>query len=276
MAFIAAPVAAWAIGAGASAAAGAILGAVAVGVVSGAVIGAATAAISGGDILEGALKGAVFGGISGGVMSGLGIAMGFSSATSQLANMGLSATGTALPATGASAALTTSALTGPEAGLVPSTLASPTVGGAGYGAGLTAPQEAVAVTTPVNSTVSAVTPTPDDRGFFNKLMFDKEGALNSGVGKVIAGGVESAAKALLADDEETETQSEYLQKVQSMNVVGEFQARTANIQIPTSWQNYNRVSVAPQAQSTSAKLTAEQLAALTNKQSQGVSYAQPA
>ncbi|MCP4607755.1 MAG: hypothetical protein GY845_03420 [Planctomycetes bacterium] len=240
MAFIAAPVAAWAIGAGASATVGAIAGAVAVGVVSGAVIGAATALVSGGNILEGALKGAVFGGISGGVMSGLSMAVGFSSAGSQLASVGLSPTGAALtpgavaggvaPAT---TGLPTSAVHDSWSGAIASPAGGGTPGMVTGGGGSIATPGAEAI-----KSVGTVAPT--ERGFFDKLLFDKAGDLNPGAGKIIAGGIEGVAKGLLSDDEKPESQSEYLAKVQAMNVSGEFQGRVANIQIPDYWKRYSK------------------------------------
>lgn len=274
MAFIAAPVAAWAMGLGASAAVGAIAGAVAVGVVTGAVIGAATAVITGGNILQGALKGAIFGGISGGVMSGLGMALGFSSATSQLASIGLSPTGAALApgaAVGATTGLAAPMLTGPEAGLVPSGIAAPGAIEAGTGAIATAGANTANV---AGATTTGTSTT--GRGFFDKLMFDNAGDLNPGVGKVISEGISGTAKALLTDDDKPETQSEYLQNVQALNVSGDFQARTANIKIPDYWKRYGQTPGQKLNQSTQAQIAPQQVRALTAQQQQGGAYAQPA
>lgn len=277
MAFIAAPVAAWAIGAGASAAVGALAGAVAVGVVSGAVIGAATAALTGGNILDGALKGAVVGGITAGVFSGLGMATGFSSAGSQLTGMGLSPTGTALtPTAGVSAApgavtgmaTPTTTLTGPEAGLMQGTGSIPTSG--------VPVTPGISTTTAAQSVPTGNVPVPAKRGFFDRMLFDKEGSLSTGAGKVISGGVEGIAKGLATDTPEPESQSEYLASVQARNVAGDFQARTANIKIPAYWQRYNKANRLPLDQSTNAQLTPQQLAALNAQQQQGGAYARPA
>lgn len=274
MAFIAVPVATWAAGAAtaaggaiaaASASIGAIAGAVAVGVVSGAVIGAATAAISGGDILTGALKGAVIGGISGGVMSGLSMAAGISSGASQMASMGLSPTGAPISASAGvgSTGLAAPALTGPEAGLVPSGLETASAGiEAGTGA-IASPQ---AVQTPqVAASTNIATKAPAERGFFDKMFFDKDGSLSAGTGKIISSGIEGAAKAILTDDDKPETQSEYLQNVQNMNVSGDFESRVANIKVPDFWSKYTKAPTANLNQTQNASLT-----------SQGGSYAQPA
>lgn len=275
MAFIAAPVAAWAIGAGASAAVGALAGAIAVGVVTGAVMGAAMAVITGQNILEGALKGALIGGISGGVMSGLGMAAGFSSSTSQLASMGLSPTGAALsPAAGVGSGV------GSTIGASGEAIASPMVqGGTGAIDVATASpafMQAGGVSNVVTGAEAGLLPKTQsaERGFFDKLLFDNSGNLNAGAGKVLSSGVEGAAKALLTDDDKPESQSEYIRQVQAMNVAGDFQSRTANIKIPDSWKQYNKIQGPNLNPGTSAKLTPIQINALTAQQ-QGGAYAQP-
>ena len=269
MAFIAAPVAAWAIGLGASATVGALAGAVAVGVVSGAVMGAATALVTGGNILEGALRGAVIGGISAGVMSGLGMASNITSlsAESQLASYGLNPAGEALTATTSVAPSATTGLAKPglgaeiKAGTGVRSIAKSNVVNSKLAAGAT--KELAAGATKelaVDSTVK--------RGFFDKLLLDKEGSLSSGAGKIISGGVEGVATAMATEDPtEPESQSEYLQNVQSMNVAGDFQSRVANIKIPDYWNQYKKAPTQNLQQSASP-----QGVALTPQQ-QGVSYA---
>ena len=252
-----------AIGAGAIAgAAGALAGAIVTGACYGAIIGAATAALSGENILKGALKGAVIGGISGGVFSGLGMLSGISSSTSQMASMGLDASGAALP-TSTSTSLAAPAATGPEAGLTPRALE--TGGQVEAGTGL------------VSQSTTAPTPTPDpaaDRSFVDKMLFDKEGSLNAGAGKVLAGGVEGVAKGLMA--EEPETQADYLRTVQAMNVSGDFKSRVANIKIPDYWKRINQTAnQSPAVQAPTAQVMPQQIAALTAQQQQGGAYAQP-
>ncbi len=253
MAFIAAPVAIWAAGAatavGVSAAAaatvGALAGAIAVGVVSGAVIGAAGALITGGNILDGALKGALIGGVSAGVFSGLGMATGLASSSSQLASMGVNPTATGmLPDVGVSAS---GAAAGSQAPSQAPLDVPPE-------ASLTAPPDATITTPPEaqfidphDAQLAAPSKAPvAERSLANKLFFNKEGSLSDASGKIIAGGVEGAATALLTEaPEPVESQSEYLAKVQDMNVSGDFAVRTANINIPDHWKKYTQNSAPP-------------------------------
>lgn len=204
MAFIAAPVAAWAIGAGASATVAAVAGSVAVGVVSGAVIGAATAAISGGDIFKGALKGAVIGGITGGALSGLGMATGIASAETQLAKFGLDSAGTAIS-------------TAPTAGI---------------------PELATEGGTALRSAGE----TPGILAQAGKpLLSDETVKVVAGVGQGAAEGYgeTKAAEAEVAGQKELAEWQRQQDRIDvAANVPGEFQARTANIKVPEWWNKY--------------------------------------
>jgi hypothetical protein len=234
MPFIAAPVAIWVAGAATAvgvtaataATVGALAGAIAVGVVSGAVIGAAGAAITGGNILEGALKGAVIGGVSAGVFSGLGMATGFASTGQQLGAMGVNQTATGMLDVGASlgAGATTGAV---EAG-------TGALEATGAGA--------------VEAGTGAIATPAAERTLASKIFLDSSGSLSDTSGRVIASGIEGAAKAMLTeapDDAPVESQSEYLAQVQAMNASGDFQKRVANIKVPTHWQNYTKIPPTP-------------------------------
>lgn len=229
---IAAPVAAWAMGAAtavgitgtAVATIGAVAGAVAVGVVTGAVMGAASAAITGGNILTGALKGAVIGGVSAGVMSGLGIATGFASATDQLGSFGLAADGTALQSAAVDAG------TNLSAGVQTENLSQ----GMDSMAGAQSAQ--------ANSPgMLAQAATPEATGGMFGNMSDKtvevisggvEGAMN-GVGQMGAAKMEADSAEEL---QEWKTQQAAIDK--ASNQPGEFDAQVANISVPEWWNNY--------------------------------------
>ena len=294
MPMIAVPIAAWAAAAGAAVTSGfaavtgvigaalgggALASAVAVGVVSGAVIGAATAAITGENILKGALKGAVIGGVTAGVFHGFSSlakgAAGSASGAGTKTSVGMFNEASAGSASelASSTNLASDVMSGAEANLLyEAAPASYSPGAAGVG-----------------STAIKTIPKSPTRGFFNKLLLDKEGALTDGAGKILSGGVEGIAKAALM--KEPESQSEYLQKVQELNVSGDFQSRVANIKIPDFWRQYSQNTgqntAQNQAQSTAIQPQVAQQApalppqpllkkALTPQQlQQGVAYAQP-
>ena len=236
MAMIAAPVALW-VGGGTV---GAVVGAVAVGVVTGAVIGAATAVITGGSILDGALKGALVGGVTAGVVSGLGsMAANAGTQTQAMANVG----GVSAAPEGFTGVATGEAF----AGNVATNVTTPAVN-AVTAASIGTPRVQTVQgnptmqpdVSPVTSPVVSTTPTkPAERGFFDKIFFDDKGAFNDEAGKIVAGGIGGAAKALLVD--KPETQAEYLAQVRAMNVAGTFKDRTLNIKVPDHWQRLNKI-----------------------------------
>lgn len=237
MPFIAAPVAIWVAGAataagfvGSAATIGAIAGAVASGVVAGAVIGAAGAAIQGGDILDGAIKGAVIGGVSAGVFSGLGMATGFATTTEQLGAMGVNQTATGMLDVGA----------GVGTGVTEASTGALETGAGAVEAGTGAIADPVAAQ-------PAAQPAAE-RTLMSKIFLDSSGSLSDTSGRVLASGIEGAAKAMLTeapDETPVESQSEYLAQVQAMNASGDFQRRVANIKVPTSWQKYTKVPPTP-------------------------------
>ncbi len=247
---------------GTTVASAAVTSAIVTGIVYGAVIGAATAVITGEDIFEGALKGAAFGGISGGIVGALGSA----------------------GAAGASGSA--SVITGPEAGLVPRALESGLGAAAGTTANITIPEaNALYEAAPPGYSPASVSSGSGagaggsltenlpsaERSFMDKLLFTKEGSLTDSAGKMISSGVEGAAKSMLS--EEPESQSEYLEKIQNLNVAGDFQARTANIKIPDFWARYNPGVSQQLKQGVSAQLTPQQIAA--QQKQQGGAYAKP-
>jgi len=243
---------------GTTVATAAVTSAIVTGIVYGAVIGAATAAISGGNILEGALKGALFGGISGGIVSGLGAAMGAGTSTATSAATGTSGG----MASGASAGSAAGGSLGANVGLAgvasaPTSLAAPIVQG-GTGAvdvaattgSVSSPVIPTSLETPITNAGGATS----ERGFFDKLLFNSEGTLSDGAGKMISEGLSGAAKALMTEDQvKPQNQAEFLADTQRMNVAGKFVASTANIQIPDYWKKYNKVSTQDLSQATNAQ-----------------------
>lgn len=204
MAFIAAPVAAWALGAGASATVAAVAGSVAVGIVSGAVIGAASAAISGGDIFKGALKGAVVGGISGGILSGAGIVSGVASAETQLANYGVEGYGAA-------------------------------------NAGVSAPTTGAEVAAPGANEGILSSSQPVAQEAVKKGLSDETIKVIAGVGQGAAQGLGEVGAAK-TEAESQKQLAEWEQEQERLNVAanvpGEFEAKVANIKIPEWWNTY--------------------------------------
>jgi len=224
---IAAPVAAWAMGAATAAgmtattvaAVGAIAGSVAVGIVTGAVIGAATSVFTGGNIFEGALKGAVLGGITAGIGSGIGIATGLAPASAQLSAMGVSA---AAPVS--SAAPTSVGMTGAPfwestaSGLNPASA----VGGAST---FNVRPDLV----PAAGTL-ATAPVPAS----NSLLYSELGkGLSKGIGDVASAKIKANSDAALAEQAKADAEAKI-----AGNVPGEFEARTANIKMPNWWEKY--------------------------------------
>ena len=213
-------VAAWAIGAGASAGVAAVAGAVAVGVVTGAVIGAATSLMSGGDlgdVFKGALKGAAIGGITAGIMSGAGIATGLASAESQLGAMGVSA---AAPSA-APAGMMIEPM-GPGSGSI-------AAGGGTSGAGGMS----------LNNLPSPTSLIPSKQE--KPPMSDAKALLYSGLGQGVSQGVGSvaAAKADAESASELAGQAKIDREEEiAKNVPGKFTAQTANITMPNWWDKY--------------------------------------
>ena len=210
MPMVAAPVAAWAMAAGASATVGAVAGAVAVGVVSGAVVGAATAAIKGDNIFKGALKGAAYGGITAGVVSGLGIATGFMSAGSQLGAMGVEGYG-------ATAAGVESV--SPVADVAKSGILSSNV--------------------PVSASPQAISSTAQTvpGAVAKPFMSDSTAKIVAGIGEGAAKGLGSMAASESEAESEREL-AEWQAQQKKLNMPGEFQARIAKIKVPEFWNRY--------------------------------------
>ena len=252
---------------------GATIGsAIAVGVVTGAVIGAATALVTGGNVFEGALRGALIGGVTAGVLSSIGAAAD--------AAAGI-ATGQA--ATNAS---TTAALQGPNAALFSSTAAPASVtasnaAAAGTISTATPGYSSGSLAIPNGTTSSGGIPNPPapPRSTLNKLVFDKEGAINDSFGMIASGVVSGGAQALLTETPEApESQSEYLTQMQALNVSGDFNTRVANIKIPDAWTRISPATVSQAQAPTSLQqqpLTPQQLAVLNAQRAEGESYARP-
>ncbi len=234
MAVIAAPVATWVAGAftaaGASGAvataAGAVAATVAKGVVIGAVVGAASSAVQGGNILQGALKGAAVGGLTAGVMSGLGMATGMSTAGEQLAGYGLAQT---------------------PSGLAPIAEQTPEVVGL-LSEGMTPVDQTFPTQTMVQEpTMSVGAPAPVSAGApavpagASRPMSEETSRILAGVGQGAAQayGAQSAAQAETEGARELAEFTEQQRRARiAANVPAEFQAQTANIQIPSWWSRY--------------------------------------
>ncbi len=233
MGFIAAPVAAWALGAATAAGAtlatataiSAVASVVAVGAVTGAIIGAATAIISGGNVLKGALKGALIGGISAGVISGAGILTGLYTPASQLANLGVpgyrvgtaAGAGVAPPAAGMK---TVSTMAGADF--------TPELAGS---VGRITGQQIPGGAPPAASASGIPMPTPPG-------MSDATARIYAGIGEGAMKGLGEAGAAS-SKAEAAQELEEYKQEMERQGIAanqpGEFNARVSNITLPEDW-----------------------------------------
>ncbi|MDI6789394.1 MAG: hypothetical protein QME44_01705 [Thermodesulfobacteriota bacterium] len=234
MGFIAAPVAAWALGAATAAGAtvatatviSAVAATVAVGAVTGAVIGAATAVISGGNILKGALKGALIGGITAGVVSGAGILTGLAPATSQLASMGVPGY---------------TAGTGAGAGAPPPTAGLKTIStaaGADYTPALAGSNEMITGQRQIVGGAKPAASVPVTPASAASGMSDATARIYAGIGQGAMEGIGKVGAAKLgagAAQELEEYKREMERQKIAENQSGEFDARVGNITIPEDW-----------------------------------------
>lgn len=228
---VATPVAAWLVGAGASATVGAVVGQIAAGVVTGAVVGAGVAALTGEDIGDGALKGGLIGGAFSGITSILTIGAGGTDSLLQSVGLGSgSGSGSGTVASGGTDLVSGSASGGSGSSSVIS-------GGSNVGGGVTSGGGS-SWNAALNNSAGGIT---NSSSLGSGILGGSTGELLTEIGKGFISSYLEDDK----DDKSDQTTAEQLVDSQKVNVVPEFYAHTANIKIPDHWKKYNRLPAQP-------------------------------